>query len=139
MTRTIEASSLTLEQSLQAYRRLTRVPLSQRTRRNYLTARENERSALPLLREGVAHCPIVEYLMTRIMADQPVSVAEMATDGYLYKSLSSEMSRLLRLIKRYEMVWLVRTGHPVKPGGLEFRYRLTPLGEAIMRVKVDEP
>lgn len=143
MRSTIQGVTRSLEHSLQVYCRLTRVPVSQRTRRTYLTARENRRSALPLLREGIAHSCELEHMMVMMAeAQEPISVMEMSTTRYPYKSLSTQMSRLFRLLQRYEMVrenaWLVRTGEPVRPCGLQYRYRLTPQGHAIMRVEVDE-
>jgi hypothetical protein len=139
MRTTIQGSTRSLEGALQVYNRLTHVPISQRTRRAYLTARENRRSALPILRQGVACWREGEFLLREVAeAPWPISLVEMGTQFYTYRSLATTMSRLILLGQRYELPLLARTSHGIMGGGREYRYTLTRLGTAVMVIGVGE-
>jgi hypothetical protein len=140
-TQSIRRSHGGLELAFQQYQRLTR---NGGTRRAWLTARENRRSARPILRQGIQHSPRCEYILSQLAAtDGWLSVNDMIDAAHDLIAVSNVCWYLWTLLHKYahvEPLWIKREMRPIGPHmpGIEYWYRLTPRGREIMACVRDD-
>lgn len=123
-----------LRQAFRWYQRLTQSP-----RITPGSRRLNEVAALPILWEALKeteHAPILTLLNER----RAVSTREIveAFDGHFSAARQQDMAdalwRLIELVEIYQAPIVDRVPDPLPGGGSQYRYRLTPLGRAMMRL-----